>query len=149
MGHFKILLDRSLSPDLQKCFPSKHVLTTESLGLPQHTPDAEIVAIASQNKYLLVAANRSDFERFAREHIATTSKKENGCARVNGLILLIPNEEIVQERVLKGLEQRLTFEGKRITYKDVHDRDLLVHVESTGVTRVEKLPRCPHCPYDD
>jgi hypothetical protein len=66
------------------------------------------------------------------------------------MILLVPNNEIVQRRVLKGLESRLTFEGKPITYRDVHDRDLLVTVEATGEARVSRLPRCPHYPnYDD
>jgi len=44
---------------------------------------------------------------------------------------------------------RLSFEGKRISYNDVHDRDLLVVVESSGKTTVTRLPRCPHCNYDD
>jgi hypothetical protein len=63
--------------------------------------------------------------------------------------MLVPNEQIVQERVLKGLENRMKLEGKKVTYKDVHDRDLLVQVESDGTARVSRLPRCPHCEYDD
>jgi hypothetical protein len=148
MAHFKFLLDRGVT-HLQNCFPPKQVVTTVSLGLPQHTPDEEIVETASEKGYTLVAANRCDFEKFSRAHIATTSKKRTGCARVCGMILLIPNDEIVQERVLKGLEQKLTFQGKKITYADVHDLDLIVHVEATGTFRIEKLPRCPHCVYKD
>ena len=66
-----------------------------------------------------------------------------------GLIMLIPNEQIVQERALKGLEHRMTLDGKRISYSEVHDRDLLVQVEVDGTARVTRLPRCPHCEYDD
>ena len=132
MAHFKILLDRSLSPALRACFPGKQVLTTESIGLPQQASDEEIIALASVKKYLLVAANRAHFIDKAQKYVATTSKKPNGCARVCGLILLVPNEKELQERALSGLEGRLTFEQEKITYNDVHDRDLIVHVESTG-----------------
>jgi hypothetical protein len=65
------------------------------------------------------------------------------------LILLIPNEQHVQERVLKQLEDKLVFDGKKVTYTDVHDRDLLVQIESGGTARITRLPRCPHCTYDD
>ena len=65
------------------------------------------------------------------------------------MILLIPNEQHVQERVLKQLEDKLVFDGKKVTYTDVHDRDLLVQIESGGTARITRLPRCPHCTYDD
>ena len=65
------------------------------------------------------------------------------------MILLVPNGEIAQRRALAGLDSRLTFEGKRIRFGDVHDRDLLVTVEETGRARVTRLPRCPHCKYRD
>jgi hypothetical protein len=126
------------------------VVSTETLGLDSQLPDDEVVAYASEKGHLLVAANRRDFIRDAERHVAQSSKKRYGCHRVRGMILLVPNNEIVQRRVLKGLESRLTFEGKPITYRDVHDRDLLVTVEATGEARVSRLPRCPHYPnYDD
>jgi hypothetical protein len=65
-----------------------------------------------------------------------------GCRAVNGMILVIPNERHVQEKILKNLESRLFFEGRKIAYKDVHDRELVVQVESDGTARVERLPRC-------
>jgi hypothetical protein len=78
-----------------------------------------------------------------------SSKKENGCARVPGLILLLDNDKLIQQRMLKRLENRLKFEGKKINFQDVHDRDLLVKVHSTGQAAVPMLPRCPHCKYED
>jgi hypothetical protein len=148
MSHFKFLLDRGVA-HLAHCFPAKRIVTTDSLGLPQDTPDDEIIGIASQKNYLLIAANRRDFARLAPAYVAKSTKKTDGCRRVSGLILLVPNEQHVQERVLKQLEDRLVFGGKRITYSDVHDRDLLVQVESGGTARITSLPRCPHCTYDD
>jgi len=61
----------------------------------------------------------------------------------------VPSEEIVQRRVLNGLESRLTFEGNPIRYSDVYRREFLVTVEATGNARVARLPRCPHCNYHD
>jgi hypothetical protein len=148
MAHFKFLLDRGIQ-HLAHCFPAKRVITTGALGLAENAPDEEIVDAASQGEYLLIAANRRDFKAKVPAHIRKSTKKTMGCRRVCGLILLVPNEQHAQERVLKRLESRLFLEGEKVTYTDVHDRDLLVQVESEGAVRVSGLPRCPHCIYDD
>jgi hypothetical protein len=148
VAHFKFMLDRGVA-HLARCFPAKRVVTPDSLGLPSNLPDQNIVEIASFNGYLLVAANRCDFVPLVRAHIAKSSRKEKGCCRVCGLIMLIPNEQLVQERVLKGLEDRMVLDGKKVTYADVHDRDLLVQVECDGTPRITRLPRCPHCTHYD
>ncbi len=148
MAHFKFMLDRGVS-HLAQCFSEKRVVTTDSLGLPPDTPDDEIVGIASASGYLLVAANRRDFARLVPAYVAKSTRKTDGCRRVSGLILLIPNERHLQERALRGLENRMILDGKKVTYTDVHDRDLLVQVESSGTPRVARLPRCPHCTYYD
>lgn len=140
------MLDRGVS-HLLDCFPPKRVVSTETLGLPSNLPDDEIVAYASEKGYLLVASNRRDFVRDVERHVAQSSKKQFGCCRVPGMLLFVPNEEITQRRVMKGLESRLKFEGKPISFNDVHDRDLLVTVEATGEAKVSRLPRCPHCTY--
>ena len=90
-----------------------------------------------------------DFEHAIAKYVARSSKKQFGCNRVPGLILLLSNDRFVQERLLKGLESRLFFDGKKITFQDVHERDLLVKVHSTGKAVVTRLPRCPHCNYED
>ncbi|MFI5116845.1 MAG: hypothetical protein ACHP8B_09115 [Terriglobales bacterium] len=148
MAHFKLLLDRGVG-HLARCFPAKRVETTDSLGLPQDAPDDEIVAVASRGRYLLIAANRRDFARLVPAYVAKSTKKSDGCRRVYGLILLVPNEQHAQERVLKGLEGRMLLDGEKVNYSDVHDRDLLVQVEADGKAKVTRLPRCPHCNYDD
>ena len=142
------MLDRGVG-HLLDCFPRKCVVSVETLGLPSNLPDDEIVAEASARGYLLVASNRRDFVRDVDKHVAQSSKKPNGCCRMPGMILIVPNVEIAQRRVLAGLESRLMFEGQKIHYGDVHDRDLLVTVEETGRARVTRLPRCPHCVYRD
>lgn len=148
MAHFKFMLDRGVN-HLLDCFPPKRVVSTETLGLRSNMPDDKIVEEASIRGHILLASNRRDFLEDAKRYIAQSSKKEGGCRRVPGMILLVPNEEIAQRRILKGLQSRLMFEGKPITYGDVHDRDLLVTVEADGKARVTRLPRCPHCDYHD
>jgi hypothetical protein len=128
-------------------FRPKAAVSTESLGLRSNLPDDDVVAFASEYGHLLVASNRRDFVRDAAAHVAKSSKKPNGCCRVPGMILLVPNDEITQRRVLHGLQSRLVFEGKPITFADVHHEDLLVTVEATGEARVSRLPRCPHCSH--
>jgi hypothetical protein len=148
MAHFKFMLDRGVN-HLLDCFPAKRVVSTETVGMRSNLPDDEVVAYASLHGHLLVASNRRDFVRAAEIHVAHSSKKPSGCCRVPGLMLLVPDSEIIQRRVLKGIESRLKFEGKTITFKDVRERDLLVTVEATGECRISRLPRCPHCTYRD
>ena len=148
MAHFKFMLDRGVN-HLKDCFPSKRVVSTETLALRSTLPDDEIIEYASTERYLLVASNRRDFLRDAKQHVAQSSKKQYGCCRVPGMVLLVPNDEITQRRVLKGLESRLRFEGKSISFNDVHDRDLIVTIEASGKVTISRLPRCPHCKYDD
>lgn len=148
MAHFKFMLDRGVN-HLKDCFPPKRVVSTETLRFRSTLPDEEIIEYASIQGYLLVASNRRDFVRDAKRYVAQSSKKIFGCCRVPGMILLVPPDEITQRRVLKRLESRLRFEGEPITYKDVRDRDLLVVVEASGKVTVSRLPRCPHCKYDD
>ena len=147
MAHFKFMLDRGVN-HLIDCFPPKRVVSTESLGLPANLPDDQVVAFASQHGHLLIAANRRDFVRDTANYVAQSSKKPSGCCRVPGMILLVPNDEMTQRRILKGLDSRLLLDGRRITFSDVHDEDLLVTVEATGAARVSRLPRCAHCNYD-
>lgn len=142
------MLDRGVS-HLLDCFPRKRVVSFETLGLRPNLPDDEVVAEASARGYLLVASNRRDFIRDVDKYVAQSSKRSNGCCRVPGMILLVPNGEIAQRRVLAGLESRLVFEGRKVRYGDVHDRDLLVTVEGTGKAQISRLPRCPHCNYED
>jgi hypothetical protein len=148
MAHFKVLLDQSLT-HLAKHFPSKRVATFESLGLPKNASDTEIVAEASKHRLLMVVSNKRDFLPAIRAHVAKSTKKEFGCRRVCGLIVLVPNEEHIQERVLKNLEKRMMLDGNKITVRDVHERDLLVQIETSGEVKIRRLPRCPHCPYPD
>lgn len=148
MAHFKFMLDRGVS-HLKDCFPPKRVVTTETLGLRSTLPDEEIIEYASKNGHLLVASNRRDFLHGANRFVAQSSKKQFGCCRVPGMILLVPNDEITQRRVLRGLESRLRFEGKQMSYGDVHDRDLVVLIDASGAVTISRLRRCPHCKYDD
>ena len=144
VSHFKFLLDQGVK-HLRDHFAAKQVVTLESLGMAENTPDPEIIDVASTRGFVLVAANRKDFLPMVEAHVAKSTDKTTGCRRVLGMVLLAPNDAHVQRRALAVAEKRLTFEGKKITWKDVHDRELLVEIEASGAARVSRLPRCPHC----
>jgi uncharacterized protein DUF5615 len=148
MAHFKFLIDQGVH-HLAEHFPPKRVVTLKTLGLREDTSDDDILDAASVRKWVLVTANRRDFLSLARAYVAKSTKKTDGCHRVPGMILIVPNDAHSQHRALNGLENRLVFEGKKITWSDVHDRDLLVQIEANGTVKIERLPRCPHCNYDD
>jgi hypothetical protein len=150
MSHLKFQLDQTVT-HLHKIIPAKRVATNKSLGLDESASDEQIVEEASFRGNIIVTTNtkRHDFENAIRERVSQSSKKPNGCTKVNGLILLLSNDEIVQQRLWKGLENRLFFEGKKISFQDVHDLGLMVKVQSTGQATISRLPRCPHCVHDD
>jgi uncharacterized protein with PIN domain len=148
VASFKFQIDQSVS-HLARLFPKKRVATNQSLGISENASDEELVEIASFQRNLIITANRGDFEHAIKKYVARSSKKQFGCKRVPGLVLLLSNDKLAQERMLKGLESRLFLDGKKITFKHVHELDLLVRVHSTGKAVVTRLPRCPHCPYED
>ena len=133
-AHFKFMLDRGVS-HLLDCLARKRVVTTATLGLRSNLSDDEFVEYASERGYLSVASNRRDFLPDAKHHVAQSSKKQFGCCRIPGMILLVPNEEIVQRRVLKGIESRLTFKGKPAS----HEVILILNQPAGNVTT-----RCHH-----
>jgi hypothetical protein len=148
MSHFKFVLDQSVK-HLADHFTSGHVMTLKDIGLPENASDADIVERVGDCNFTLVAANRKDFLPLVRAYIAASRKKEGGCQRFQGLVLLIPNEEHVQRRALERAKRDLVLDGGEITWKDVHDRELLVEIEASGRARVSRLPRCPHCNHYD
>jgi hypothetical protein len=148
VASFKFQIDQSVN-HLAKLFPKKRVATNQSLGVSENASDEELVEIASLQRNLIITANRGDFEHAIKKYVARSSRKQYGCKRVPGLVLLLSNDKITQERMLKGLESRLFLDGKKITFKDVHELDLLVRVHSTGKAVVTRLPRCVTCKYED
>jgi hypothetical protein len=100
---------------------------------------------ASARKFILLTANGKDFKPLVFDYIAKSTKKTTGCHQINGLILLEPNDEHTQRRVLQGIEDRLRLDGKKITLTQVRDSDLLVEIESNRAARVSRLPRCRFC----
>jgi hypothetical protein len=148
MADYKLLLDNDVR-HLDSCFPKKQTDQLSDVGLDVSASDDAIVAVASQNNYIIVTNNRRHFEHKVKTRIAASSKKDLGCTQVHGLIVVLPSEQLKQERAIRRAAKQLRFEGKPIGWKEVSELCLKVVIEETGKPTVTKLPRCPHCVFED
>jgi hypothetical protein len=146
MASFKFLLDNDVR-GVAEAFPRKQVVQLSDIGLATRTADDVIVEVASLRELVIVTHNRKDYERFVPERISQSTKKDGGCTQVNGLIILLQDTTIGQIRAIKRAQTRLKFNGKAITWKDVHEQCLKIVIEDQGTPTVTQLPRCPHCPW--
>jgi hypothetical protein len=148
MASFKFLLDNDVR-HLSACFPSKQTVQLEDIGLDRDASDEDIVAEASLLGYVIVTNNRRDFEHEVPTRIAESSKKDQGCTQVHGLVIILPSERLKQERAIDRASRQLRFGNRPIFWKDVNELCLKVVIEETGKATVTKLPRCPHCIFRD
>jgi hypothetical protein len=146
MANYKFLLDNSVC-SLAQSFPKDSTLQLADIGLPKDASDEQIIDAGSQ--YIMVTTNRKHFEPQIDAYVATSSRKPNGCSRVEGLIILLANDKHIQKLSIERASKQLIFEAKAITWKEVHDRCLKVIIEASGKARVSKLPRCRHCNHGD
>jgi hypothetical protein len=148
MAGFKFLLDNDVR-HLQAVLPPKQTVMLEDVGLEPASPDDDVVVVASGDNLLIVTNNRRDFEHKIKARIAASTKKENGCTQVHGLVVVVPTEAISQTRSLVAASKNLFFEGKRIGWKNVHEWCLKVVIPKSGIPVITRLPRCPHCLFTD
>jgi hypothetical protein len=148
MASFKFLLDNDVR-HLASCFPNKQTVQLEDIGLDRDALDEDIVAEASLHSFVIVTNNRRDFEYEVPTRIAESSKKDQGCTQVHGLVIILPSLRLKQERAIDRASKQLRFENRPIAWKDVNELCLKVVIEETGKATVTKLPRCPHCKFRD
>ena len=129
--------------------PASETVQLEDVGLDRDASDEYIVAEASQRGYVIVTNNRRDFEHEVPTRIAESSKKDQGCTQVHGLVIILPSDRLKQERAIARASKQLRFENTPIGWKDVNELCLKVVIEETGKATVTKLPRCPHCKFRD
>ena len=148
MAKFKFLLDNDVR-HLQAVLPLKQTVHLEEVGLRPSSPDDDVVAVASVEGLLIVTNNRRDFEQWVVARIGESSKKVDGCTQVQGLVVVVPSDAISQARALATASKNLIFEGKRIGWKTVYELCLKVVIPDSGVPKITRLPRCPHCRFAD
>ncbi len=140
---YRFLLDEDVK-SLLPLFPKKRVKTLAMLGLHADMRDDKVVIEAWKRGYIIVTANNRDFNRAVEKFLSHGPKRE--CRCLWGLVLL-PNGQAVQQRLLKNLndlESRLRLDGKRTTWKEVHQSHLRVSVQRGGVLSVSRLRRCTY-----
>lgn len=144
----KLLLDNNVA-HLANCFSSKQVVHLSDVKLSKDSPDDEVVAVASTKGYIIVTNNRRDFEKEVPRRVAASRKRDGDCTQVHGLVVLLPSDKEAQVRALTRAGSQLRYEGRSIGWQEVRDLCLKVVIEQTGKTNITKLPRCPHCVFDD
>ena len=91
--------------------------------------------------------NRRDFEQWVVARIAESSKKDDGCTQVQGLVVVVPSDAISQARALATASKNLLFEGKRIGWKTVYELCLKVVIQTPAYQNhaAAALPALPVC----
>jgi hypothetical protein len=141
MKPYKFLLDRDVSKAVT-FFPRRRASTIADVGLSESASDAAIVEKAWELEATIVTANGDDFLREVRRFLRQTKRKD--CHDLFGLVIL-PNRFEIQRRTLADLGFRLRFDGKKISWDDVWQRNLCVRVRTVGNPEITQLPRCFYC----
>lgn len=123
-------------------FSHKRTRTTLQMGLAEDAADEAIVKLAWERGWTIVTGNGDDFTAKILKFQRKMEKKI--CHDLSGLIVL-PNGFEVQKRALVGVEERLRFGGKRITWAEVSSKNLCVKVLKNGSAEISTFPKCHYC----
>ena len=141
VSKYAFLLDR----DVEKAaslFPHKRARTTTAIGLAMDAPDEAIVRLAWERQWIIVTGNG---DHFIEEILRFQRKVEKKiCHDLSGLIIL-PNGFEVQKRVMTGIEKKLRFGGKRITWTDVWSKNYCVRLKKDSEPVISTFPKCLYC----
>ena len=147
MAKFKFVLDNDVR-HLQSVLPARQTVQVEDVGLSGLSSDDEIVEVASVKNLLIVTNNRRDFQQKVFARIGESRRGEYDCTQVHGLVIVVPSDAIIQERLLAAAAKNLIFEGKRIGWKNVFEQCLKVVIEASGPPKITRLPRCQWCKFE-
>ncbi len=141
MTGYRFLFDRDAAKAAE-LFPPQRVVMLADVGLPEVAKDSEIVRAACDRKCIIVTCNGDDFVREFNSYLTQSKKVE--CHDMCGLVVL-PNGFEIQRRVVPKLLGRLRLGDKRISWRDVWERDCLVKVSRNGAVATSRFPRCHYC----
>jgi len=141
VGKYGFLVDRDVAK-AASFFPHKRTHTTAQMGLADNASDEAIVKLAWERQSTIVTGNGDDFIKEMLRFQRRTAKRD--CHDLFGLIIL-PNGFEIQKRALAGIQGRLRFGGKRITWADVWTKNYCVRIPKSGNPTISTLPRCLYC----
>jgi hypothetical protein len=110
--------------------------------LAANAPDATIVEKAWELQRTIVTGNGDDFIKEILNFQRQTEKKD--CHEMFGVIIL-PNGLERQKRVLRSLEEKLRFGGKKVSWADVWRENYCVKVSKSGRPVIKAFPKCVYC----
>ena len=141
MSSYRFIFDND-SRKASTFFPRGRIVTLEKAGLTEKASDREIVEVASDHKWIIVTANGDDFITEIKRYLQQSTKLV--CHDLSGLVI-VPNDHELQRRVLPRLEERLHFDGRHISWKDVWELDCCVRVTKHGRPQIIRFERCFYC----
>jgi hypothetical protein len=112
------------------------------MGLAKNAPDETIVKLAWERGWTIVTGNGDDFSEKIIEFQRKVERKV--CHDLSGLIIL-PNGFEAQKRAMSGVERKLRFEGKRITWADVWSENYCVRLKKSSDPVITQFPKCLYC----
>jgi predicted nuclease of predicted toxin-antitoxin system len=140
MRPYKFLFDNNCEK-AALLFPKRRTITLKQAGLTPKAPDRQIVEVACANEWIIVTVNGDDFISEFNRYLKQTKKSE--CHDLYGLVIL-PSDHEVQRQTLRHIEDKLMFESKHISWKEVWNLDCCVRVARNSV-RVIRFERCFYC----
>jgi hypothetical protein len=143
---YTFLFDEDVKSIASQFRNKRRVRTLSQVGLPTTAHDRDIVRKAWGRQFIIVTGNKRHFKKRIEEF-----RGERGhCPCMWGLVIL-PSGEETQKRILidfKDLERDLWLKKKRVTWKDVHQKNYMVRAMKRGKPQVTELPLCPDCTED-
>ena len=116
------------------CLPKRRTLTLKQARLSPDATDREIVKTASDRKWIIVTSNGDDFQ-----------STKHTCHDLAGPVIL-PSAFETQKNFLPKVEQRLFFNGRHLSWKDVWELNYGVRITKTGKVHVTRpFGRCFYC----
>lgn len=141
VSKYGFLVDRDVAKSAGS-FPRKRTHTTVQMGLAEDASDEAIVRLAWERELTIVTGNGDDFLREMLKFQRRTAKRD--CHDLFGLIIL-PSGFEIQRRVLAGIEEKLRFGGKQITWADVWRKNYCVRIAKNGNPTISTFPQCIYC----
>jgi predicted nuclease of predicted toxin-antitoxin system len=123
-------------------FPKRRTITLKQARVSPDATDREIVEVASDRKWIIVTSNGDDFIAEIKRYLAQSTKLK--CHDLAGLVIL-PSAFEAQRNALHKAEQRLVFNGRHLSWKDVWELNCCVRLTKTGDVQVTRFERCFYC----
>ena len=132
MSDYRFILDNNCAK-AAACLLKRRTLTLKQARLSPDVTDREIVETASDRKWIIVTSNGDDFITEIKRYLAQSTKHR--CHDLAGLVIIAQRFR-VKKNALPKVAQRLFFNGRHLSWKDVWERNYCIRITKTGNVHV-------------